>query len=67
VTTDRVADVLPQPTSPPSVPVAELSPKSAQDHFTSSAAEAVAVPQLAKSTKTAEAVVPVGGVAAPAK
>ena len=67
VTTDRVADVLPQPTSPTSVPVAELSPKSAQDHFTSSAAEAAAVPQLARSTKTAEAVVPVGGVAAPAK
>jgi len=67
VTTDRVADVLPQPTSPSSVPVAELSPKPAQDHFTSSAAEAVAVAPPAKSTKTAEVVVPVGGVAAPAK
>jgi hypothetical protein len=68
VTTDRVADVLPQLANPTiSVPVAELSPKPAQDHFTSSAAETVATPQVAKSTKTAEAVVPTGGVAAPAQ
>jgi hypothetical protein len=66
VTTDKIADVLPQPAGA-SVPVAELSPKPAQDHFTTSAAEMVAAPQAAKSTKTAEAVVPTGGVAAPAQ
>jgi hypothetical protein len=68
VTTDRVADVLPQPAgAAASAPVAELSPKPTQDHFTSVAAETVAAPQVAKSTKTAEATVPTGGVAAPAQ
>ena len=68
VTTDRVADVLPQPAgAAASVPVAELSPKPTQDHFTSVAAETVAAPQVGKSTKTAEATVPTGGVAAPAQ
>jgi hypothetical protein len=68
VTTDRIADVLPQPAgAAASVPVAELSPKPTQDHFTSVAAETVAAPQVAKSTKTAEATVPTGGVAAPAQ
>jgi hypothetical protein len=67
VTTERVADVLPPASSATSVPVAELSPKPAQDHFTTSAAETVTAPQVAKSTKTAEAVVPTGGVAAPAQ
>ena len=67
VTTDKVADVLTQPVnSATSVPVAELSQKPTQDRFTSGAAETVAAPQLAKSTKTAEATVPTGGVAAPA-
>lgn len=57
-TTDRVADVLPQvDVSAPAM--ADLAPK-AQDRF---AAETDL--QAAKSTKTAEAVVPTGGVAAP--
>jgi hypothetical protein len=65
VTTDKVADVLPQPASPaPSVPVAELSQKAAQDHFTTSGAETVVGPQVGRSTKTAEALVPTGSVAA---
>jgi hypothetical protein len=68
VTTDYIADVLPQPAGAAvSVPVAELSPKPTQDHFTSVAAETVAAPLVAKSTKTAEATVPTGGVAAPAQ
>jgi hypothetical protein len=68
VTTDRASDVLPQPAnSSTSVPVAELSAKPTQDRFTTSAAETVAAPLAAKSTKTAEAVVPTGGVAAPAQ
>jgi hypothetical protein len=67
VTTETVADVLPPASLPASVPVAELSPKSVQDRFTTSAAETVAAPQVAKSTKTAEALVPTGGVAAPAQ
>jgi hypothetical protein len=68
VTTDSVADVLAQPGTPAtSAPVAELSQKPVQDRFTTSAAETVAAQQVAKSTKTAEASVPTGGVASPAK
>ncbi len=68
VTTSRVADVLPH--TEVSVPMAELGPKqmgpkSVQDRFVSSTGEAEV--QQAKSTKTAEAVAPTGGVAAPAK
>lgn len=63
-TTDLVADVLPQ-TGVSAVPVAELGHKSVQDRFVSSAADAAAQP--VKSTKTAEALVPAGGVATPAK
>jgi len=68
VTTSRVADVLPH--TEVSVPVAELGPKqtgpkSVQDRFVSSTGEAEV--QQVKSTKTAEIVVPTGGVAAPAK
>jgi hypothetical protein len=67
VTTERATDVLPQPAGAfASTPVAELSPKPTQDRFTTSAAEAVTAPQVAKSTKTAEAVVPTGS-AAPAQ
>ena len=67
VTTEKASDVLPElPGSSTSVPVAELAPKPTQDRFTSSAAETVAGPQVAKSTKTAEAVVPTGS-AAPAQ
>jgi hypothetical protein len=61
VTTEAVADVLPQ-TEITVVPMAELTPKTVQDRFV--AGESEASPQAAKSTKTAEAVVPTGGSAA---
>ena len=63
VTTDAVAEVLPQEAR--EAPVAEVKPKPTQDRFVSSATEDDAQPQPAKSTKTAEAMVPTGGVAAP--
>jgi hypothetical protein len=67
VTTDAVAEVLPQ-SEIPVVPVAEYA-KPVQDRFVSSAVESETAAQTAKSTKTAEALVPTGGVvaAAPAK
>ena len=66
VTMDAVADVLPNESS--SIPVAELKPtevkaKPTQDRFVSSAVEGDTAPQPAKSTKTAEAIVPTGGAA----
>jgi hypothetical protein len=68
VTTDAVAEVLPR-TDIAVTPVAELAAKPVQDRFVSSAvrqAETTLAP--AKSTKTAEAMVPTGGiVAVPAK
>jgi len=65
VTTDAVAEVLPQTRQPqPNVPVAELAAKPTQDRFVSGVAQADPNPQPAKSTKTAEATVPTGGVAA---
>jgi hypothetical protein len=64
VTTDAVAEVLPQ-TDMSAVPVAEYA-KPVQDRFVSSAVESEVAPQAAKSTKTAEALVPTGGVATPA-
>jgi hypothetical protein len=72
VTTDAVAEVLPQTRVDNTVPVAELAVKPVQDRFATSAvqAEASAPKELAmpeKSTKTAEAQVPVSIVAAPAK
>jgi hypothetical protein len=74
VTTDAVAEVLPEMMQKPNAPaVAELTtPKPVQDRFVGSAMQAEAQPQEVapqqKSTKTAEAVVPTGGlVAAPAK
>jgi hypothetical protein len=67
VTTDAVAEVLPEPDKA-STPVAELKPKATQDRFVSSAVQGDAQPQPAKSTKTAEALVPTGGAAtAPAQ
>ncbi|UGY03996.1 hypothetical protein [Bradyrhizobium quebecense] len=63
VTTDAVADVLPHQDN--AIPVAEAKPKNA-DRFVSSAMQGEALPQAAKATKTAEAVVPTGGTAAPA-
>jgi len=66
VTTDTVAEVLPK-LGAAGAPVAELSPKPVQDRFAGSAGDNDA-PQGARSTKTAEAVVPTGGiVATPAK
>jgi hypothetical protein len=71
VTTDAVAEVLQQiPTDSSAVPVSELTTaKPVQDRFVSSAAQTGANPQPARSTKTAEAAAPTGGVAAapPAK
>jgi hypothetical protein len=46
-------------------PVAEAPPKPVQDRFVSSAGDAGTAPQAVKSTKTAEAVVPTGGIVAP--
>ena len=69
VTTDAVAEVLPQAESA-NAPVAELVAKPVQDRYVSSAVDVEINPQPAKSTKTAEAIVPTGGVAvtpAPAK
>ncbi|GKQ56070.1 hypothetical protein [Bradyrhizobium sp. Ce-3] len=63
VTTDAVADVLPRQDN--AIPMAEAKPKNS-DRFVSSAMEGEALPQAAKATKTAEAVVPTGGTAAPA-
>jgi hypothetical protein len=64
VTTDAVADVLPQ-AEVAAAAVAEVKPKAVQDRFVSG--ENAAGSAQAKSTKTAEAVVPTGGVAAPAQ
>ena len=67
VTTDAVAEVLLQ-TDSANVPVAEAAAKPMQDRFVSKATE-TENPKSAKSTKTAEALAPTGGVAAapPAK
>jgi hypothetical protein len=64
VTTDAVAEVLP-PADVAATPVASLAPKPVQDRFVQ---QAETTPP-AKSTKTAEAMVPTGAVvaAAPAK
>jgi hypothetical protein len=63
VTTDAVAEVLPQLDSP-NVPVAEVVTKPVQDRFVSETVSAEKPqPASAKSTKTAEAIVPTGGVA----
>jgi hypothetical protein len=65
VTTDAVAEVLQQiPADNSAVPVSELTTaKPVQDRFVSSKVENEANPQPARSTKTAEAVAPTGGVA----
>jgi hypothetical protein len=66
VTTDAVADVLPQ--TDIAVPVAEAKP--VQDRFVSSAvqaAETTPPPTPAAKTKTAEATAPTGGIVAPAQ
>ena len=66
VTTDAVAEVLPPKRQRSPTPVAALQAKPVQDRFVSSAAEAEPIAQTVKSTKTAEAMVPTGGVAASA-
>jgi len=63
VTTDAVADVLPRVDNS-AVPVAGLSPKPVQDRFVSEAVGAEKPVAAPKSTKTAEATVSTGGVAA---
>jgi hypothetical protein len=65
VTTDAVAEVLPQ-ARVAAVPVAALAPKAVQDRFAGGADDPAANLPPAKSTKTAEAV-PTGSVAAPAQ
>jgi hypothetical protein len=66
VTTDAVAAVLPK-VDVANAPVAELTPKAVQDRF-AGAGDTATNPQPAKATKTAEAVVPTGGiVTTPAK
>jgi hypothetical protein len=63
VTTDAVAEVLPQP-DVSAVPVAELTHKPVQDRFVSTAVSTETSPQPLKSTKTAEAHVQNGGLVA---
>jgi hypothetical protein len=63
ITTDALAEVLP-PIDSSGLPMAELKPKTVQDRFVSSPAQAEANPQSTKSTKTAEAATPTGSVAA---
>jgi hypothetical protein len=67
VTTDAVAEVLPR-VDVANTPVAEAAPKPVQDRFVGSAGDAGSSQPTVKSTKTAEAVVPTGGLTAtPAK
>jgi hypothetical protein len=67
VTTDAVAEVLPK-LDVANAPVAELAPKPVQDRFVGNAGDAGTNRPAVKSTKTAEAVVPTGGIVAkPAK
>jgi hypothetical protein len=64
VNTDAVAEVLPRTEMP--VPVAEAASKQMQDRFVSTA-DGDTGAQAARSTKTAEAVVPTSAAVAPAK
>jgi hypothetical protein len=64
VTTDAVAEVLPLNDSAPMASVADASVKAVQDRFVSEAVSVEKPLPAAKSTKTAEALVPTGGVAA---
>ena len=66
VTTDMVAEVLPQ-MGGSVVPAAAWTAKTVQDRFVGSATDDEPIAPAVKSTKTAEAVVPTGGVAAAAK
>jgi hypothetical protein len=64
VTTDAVAEVLPENDNAPIASVADASAKAVQDRFVSEAVSADKSLPALKSTKTAEALVPTGGVAA---
>jgi len=63
ITTDAVAEVLPQDNGGSGTAVA-LNAKPTQDRFVSGSAESELVSMPARSTKTAEAMVPTGGSAA---
>ena len=65
VTTDLVAEVLPPVEL--GTPLAGLTPKAVQDRFVGNASDSETASQQVKSTKTAEVVVPTGGIAPPAK
>jgi hypothetical protein len=67
VTTDAVAEVLPPNDSTPVASVADASVKTVQDRFVSEAVSVEKPLPAPKATKTAEALVPTGGVAAPAQ
>jgi hypothetical protein len=64
VTTEAMVEVLPQ-TGGAVMPVAGLTAKPVQDRFVNSATGDEPIAPAVKSTKTAEAVVPTGSVAAP--
>lgn len=64
VTTDILADVLPQTKA--GTPMADLGPKPVQARLPAGAPDAETDAQAGKSTRTAEAAAPTGGVAAPA-
>jgi hypothetical protein len=66
VTTDAVAEVLPPNDVPAIAAVADASVKTVQDRFVSEAISAEKPIAAVKATKTAEAMVPTGGVAAAA-
>jgi hypothetical protein len=66
VTTDAVVDVLPRTGNSAAPPMAELTTKPVQDRFVTSSVGNETNPPQAKSTKTAEAMAPTGGVAAAA-
>jgi hypothetical protein len=66
ITTDAVAEVLPPNDNVPTASVADASVKTVQDRFVSEAVSVEKPLPAAKSTKTAEATVPTGGVAATA-
>jgi hypothetical protein len=66
VTTDAVAEVLPPNDSAPVASIADASVKTVQDRFVSDVNVEKPLP-APKATKTAEALVPTGGVATPAQ
>jgi hypothetical protein len=67
MTTDAVAEVFSPNDSAATAAVADVSVKTVQDRFVSEAVSAEKPLAAPKPTKTAEATVPTGGVAAPAQ